>query len=125
MSNSIEDFNAPRWVVVGMAFVLAGALVMINGLASGFGDHILFKWAYNFTLLAFMVLFVAPFNSVAFGQGERSFNSSTSVKAVSVAQSGGNGIGDRLAFGLGAILVDILIFLLPYRLIQGRDLSKG
>ena len=122
-----DDFNAPRWVVAmaGMAFAAAGALVMINGLKSGFGDHILFKWAYNFTLLAFMLLFAAPFNWVAFGGGERSFSSSTSVGAVSATQSGGNETGGRLVFGLGAILIDLLVLFLFYRIIQGKDLSKG
>ena len=122
-----EGFNAPRWVIAaaGAAFALAGALVILNGLKSGFGDDILFKWAYNFTFLAFMVLFAAPFNWVAFGSGERSFSSSTSVGAVSVTQSGGGEIGGRFAFSLGAILIDLLFLFMIYRIFQGKDLSKA
>ena len=76
-----EDFNAPRWAVaaVGMAFALAGAMAALNGLKSGYGDHLIFKWAYNAMLLMFMILFAVPFHWVAFGSGERSFSSSTSV----------------------------------------------
>lgn len=121
-----EDINAPRWVLtaVGLTFALAGVMVMLNGLKSGFGDHPIFKWAYNFVLLLFMIFFAAPFNWVAFGPGEREFSSSTSVGAVSVTQSGSE-FGGRLAFGLGAILMDILIVYLIYRVIQGKDLSRG
>ena len=121
-----DDFNAPRWVIaaVGVTFSLAGAMVMLNGLKSGFGDHVLFKWAYNGMLLVFMVLFAAPFHWVAFGSGERSFSSSTSLGAVSVTQSGGE-TGGRLAFGIGAILMDLFILFILFRIIQGKDLSRG
>jgi len=125
---SDEDFNAPRWAVaaVGMAFALAGAMVTLNGLKSGFGDHILFKWTYNAMLLMFMILFAAPFHWVAFGSGERSFRSSTSlgVGAVSITQSGGGETSGRLVFGFGAVLMDIFILFILYRIIQGKNLSK-
>ena len=122
-----EDIYAPRWVLaaVGVAFALAGVMVTLNGLKSGFGDHPVFKWAYNALLVLFMIIFVIPFHWVAFGPGDRSFNSSTSVGAVSVSQGGGGELGGRLAFGLGAILVDLLILYMIYRVIQGKDLSKG
>ena len=98
---------------------------MLNGLKSGFGDHILFKWAYNLMLLVFMVLFAAPFHWIAFGPGERSFSRSTGFGAVSVTQSGGDDNGGRLAFGLGAILMDLLILFILYRTIRGKDLSNS
>ena len=121
-----EDIYAPRWVLtsVGLTFALAGVLVVLNGLKSGLGHHALYKWIYNGVLLMFMIFFAAPFNWVAFGPGEREFSSSTSVGAVSVSQSGED-FGGRLVFGIGAILMDILILYLVYRAIQGRDLSQG
>ena len=124
-----EDFNAPRWVIaaVGIAFALAGAMVALNGFKSSFGDHIVFKWAYNILLLVFLILFTAPFNWVAFGTGERSFSGSGSVGvgAVSVTQSGAGETSGRLVFGLGAILMDIFILFIVYRIIQGKNLSQG
>ena len=122
-----EDFNAPRWVVavVGMVFALAGTMVMLNNLKSGFGHHVLFKWVYNFTLLIFMVLFAAPSHWIAFGSGDRSFNRSTSIGAVSVVSNDGKDVGGRLAFGIGAIIMDLIIVYILYRIVQGRDLSEG
>jgi len=122
-----EDINAPRWVLAmgGVSFALAGVMVTLNGLKSGFGDHPIYKWTYNILLLMFMVIFVTPFHWVAFGPGVRTFNSSTSVGAVAISQGGSGDIGGRLAFGLGAILVDILILYVIFRIIQGKDLSKG
>ncbi len=123
-----EDFNAPRWVVaaVGLAFALVGVIVTLNGLRSGFGDHIIFKWTYNAMTLMFMFLFAVPFHWVAFGSGERSFSSSTSlgIGAVSLNQSGSGETSGRLAFGFGAILMDIFIFVIFYRFIKGENLTK-
>jgi len=122
-----EDINAPRWVLatVGVSFALAGVMVALNGLKSRFSDHPIYKWAYNILLLMFMVIFVAPFHWVAFGPGMRTFNSSTSVGSISISQGGSGDISGRLAFGLGAILVDILILYIIFRIIQGKDLFKG
>lgn len=124
-----EDFNAPRWAVaaVGMAFALAGAMVALKGLKSGFGDHIIFKWIYNAMLLMFMILFAVPFHWVAFGSGERSFNGSTSVGtgSISVIRSGGGESSGRLVFGIGAILMDVFILFILYRIFEGKNLSKG
>ena len=122
-----EGFNAPRWAVasVGMAFALAGAMAALNGLKSGFGDHIIFKWTYNAMLLMFVILFAVPFHWVAFGSGERSFSSSTSIGIVSVIRSGSDEYGGRLVFGIGAILMDVFIFYILFRIIQGKNLSKG
>ena len=79
---------------------------------------------YNLMLLVFMVLFVAPFHWIAFGPGERSFSSSTSMGGVNLTQRGGETSG-RLAFGLGAILMDIFSVFILYRIVRGKDLSKG
>jgi hypothetical protein len=86
-----EDINAPRWVLaaVGMTFALAGAMVSIKGIKNRFGNHPLFKWIYNALLLVFMLFFAAPFHWVAFGPGERTFESSTNVGSVTVSQGGG------------------------------------
>jgi len=121
-----EDINAPRWVIaaVGLAFALAGGIVMVNGLKSGFGDHILFKWIYNGMLLLFILLFAIPFNWVAFGSGERSFSSSTSIGIGPISQSSTGETSGRLVFGFGAILIDIFVLFIIFRIVQGKNLSK-
>ncbi|MFC1997517.1 hypothetical protein ACFLXI_07940 [Chloroflexota bacterium] len=126
-----ENFNAPRWVVaaVGAAFSLAGVMVTLNGLKDGLGDYSIFKWIYNTIFLMFMILFAAPFNWVAFGPGVRSFSNSTSsnsitVGFVSVIQKSGSEIGGRLAFGLGAVLMNIFIVYILIRIIQGKNISN-
>ncbi len=120
-----EDFNAPRWVVaaIGIAFSLAGAMVMVNGLKSGYGDQPLLKWVYNGMLLIFMIVFAAPFHWVAFGLGERSFSSSVGVGGVSITQNSGGELGGRLAFGCGAIFMDLFILFIIYQIFKGKDLS--
>ena len=121
-----EDINSPRWVLaaVGMVFALAGAMVMVNGVKSGFGDSPLYKWIYNGMVLIFLIIFAAPFHWVAFGSGERTFTSSTGVGGVSVSQSGGDDIGGRLAFACGAVLMDLFILFMIYRLLQGKNISE-
>ena len=122
-----ENFNVPRWVVaiVGMVFSLAGALAILNGLKSGFGYLPLYKWVYNGLLLVFMVLFAIPAHWVAFGSGERSFESTKSFGAVSASQGGGGESSGRLVFGIGAILMDVIILYILYGIFQGKNLSKG
>jgi hypothetical protein len=122
-----ENFNAPRWVIaaVGLAFALAGAMVIVKGLESGFGDDPIYKWISTGMILAFLVFFAAPFNWVAFGPGERSFSGSTSIGPIAVNQSGASDFGGRMAFGIGAILMDILIIYILFRLLRGRRISSG
>ena len=124
---SDENFNVPRWVVaiMGMVFSLAGALAVLNGLKSSFGDQPLYKWVYNGLLLMFMVLFAIPAYWVAFGSGERSFENSTSFGVVSASQGGGGESSGHLVFGIGAILMDVIILYILYGIFQGKNLSKG
>jgi len=122
-----ENFNAPRWVIaaVGMAFALAGAMVIVKGLESGFGDHPIYKWISTGMILAFLVFFAAPFNWVAFGPGERSFSSSTSFGSIAVNQDGASDFGGQVAFGIGAVLLDIFIVYILLRFLRGKSISSG
>lgn len=119
-----EDINVPRWVLaaVGLAFALAGVMVMVNGIKSSFGDHIIFKWVYNSLVLLFMIIFASPFHWIAFGGGERSFSSSMGVGGVSITQSGGGDFSGRLAFGCGAVFMDLFIVLIIHRIVKGKNL---
>ena len=106
-----ENFGAPRWVVTaaGMAFALAGVMVALNAFKDFSGvDHRLIQWIYNALVIVLMISFATPFHWVAFGPGEREFNTTVGVGPVAVNKSGGE-LGGRLAFGFFAIVMDVLI----------------
>jgi hypothetical protein len=120
-----EDIHAPRWVLaaVGMVFALAGVMAMVQGLKASMGGHPFIKWAYNGLLLVFMILFAAPFHWIAFAPGEREFSTTTSIPFVSVTTSGGD-LGGRLAFGCGAVLMDLILIVIVIQILKGKDLSQ-
>jgi hypothetical protein len=120
------SIHVPRWVIMasGMAFAFAGAMVMVQGLKSGFGDHPLYKWVYNAMVIGFLIVFAAPFHWIAFGPGEREFSSSVSIPFVSVGTSGGD-LGGRLAFGCAAVMMDLILIALVLRVLRGKDLSNN
>ncbi len=122
---SDDTFNAPRWVVaaVGVVFALAGMMVMIQGLKATLGSHPLIKWVYNGMIFMFMVLFAIPFHWVAFAPGEREFSTTTSIPFFSVTTSGGD-LGGRLAFGCGAVLMDLMLIVIVIQILKGKDLSQ-
>jgi hypothetical protein len=121
-----ENFNAPRWIVavIGLAFAVAGAMVIVKSLESGYGDHPLFKSISTLMVLAFLVFFAAPFNWVAFGPGERSFSRSTSFGPLTVSQNANGDLGGRMVFGIAAILMDIFVIYVIYRLLRGKGISN-
>jgi hypothetical protein len=120
-----SSINSPRWVIMaaGLVFVLSGFMVMVQGLKSGFGDAPIYKWIYNILVIAFLLVFALPVHWVAFGSGEREFSSSVALPFFSVSTSGGE-LGGRVAFGCGAVLVDIILIALVLRVLRGRDLSN-
>lgn len=121
-----EDIHAPRWVlaVIGIVFSLAGAMVMIQGLKTMMGDHPIFKWIYNGMVVIFMILFALPFHWVAFAPGEIEFSTSTSIPFVSISTSGSD-LSGRLAFGCGAVLIDLLLINIVISILRGKDLNPN
>ena len=105
--------------------MVAGTLPMLQGLKDLAGENTpLLRIVNNLVGLMFVVLLAVPFHWVAFGPGERAFSSSIGLGVVSASSSGGE-TGGRLAFGIAAILMDLFILLILYRIIRGKDLSQG
>jgi hypothetical protein len=123
-----DKFDAPRWVVgaVGGAFLFFGgwtAVVYALGFDPRRPDDTL--PSPGLQLLFFvpgMSLFAAPFHWVAFGPGPRRFSTTFSLPFMAVRSGSGETSG-RLVFGIGAILVDLLIVAIVVRL--ARKMVRG
>jgi hypothetical protein len=63
-------------------------------------------------------LFVAIGNWVAFGPGEREFTSSISLPFITFSKSGSGFNGGRIAFGIGALLADLVFLGMVYDLVK-------
>jgi hypothetical protein len=116
------DLQAPRWVLVcaGVMF-LAGGFVPL-GQTFNFGA--LLNEAVGFVVGAG---FAAVVNWVAFGPGERRFTSGLSAGGATITSSPGNELVGRIAFGIGAVIVDFLLLALLWRWLQrlqGRDTNS-
>jgi len=104
----------PRWVVasIGGAFLFFGGW-MVAIYALGFDpkrpDETLPSPGVQLAaFLPGMILFVAPFHWVAFWPGPRTFSTSFSLPFLS-ASGPSSGLGGRVVFGAGAVLVDLMI----------------
>ena len=99
--------HAPLWIVgaIGVSFAAMGLVLLLDGIEA-------FKRIRGWLAFVFLVSFAAVFNWVAFGPGERHFTTRTSVGSgaigvTSVAEGGE--LGGRIAFGVFAVLLDLLI----------------
>ena len=99
--------HAPLWIVgaIGVSFAAMGLVLLLDGVEA-------FKRIRGWLAFVFLVSFAAVFNWVAFGPGERHFTTRTSVGSgaigvTSVAEGGE--LGGRIAFGVFAVLLDLLI----------------
>ena len=118
---SPEKFQAPRWVVgsVGGAFLFFGgwtAAIYALGFDPKRPDETLPSPAIQ--LAAFvpgLLLFAAPFHWIAFGPGPRQFTTSLSIPFFWMRHRSG-ALSGRIAFGLGALLIDALLIATIVRL---------
>jgi hypothetical protein len=99
--------NAPLWLLgaMGVALVSVGLVLMLDGIEA-------LKKISGWLALLFLVSFASIFNWVAFGPGERHFTTSSAVGLGSVGvttTSQGHELGGRIAFGVFAVLLDLLI----------------
>jgi len=99
--------HAPLWIVGanGVSFAAMGLILLLDGVAA-------LRRLRGWLALAFLVSFASVFNWVAFGPGERHFTTHTSVGSgamgvTTVAE--GSEISGRLAFGVFAVLLNLLI----------------
>jgi hypothetical protein len=118
-----KGFHAPRWVVAsaGGAFVFFGgwtAALYAMGYDPQRDAQTLPSPAVQLAvLIPGLLLFAAPFHWVAFGPGPRQFSTSFGLPFFSVHRTDGS-VGGRIAFGLGALLVDALLVACVARLVR-------
>jgi hypothetical protein len=103
-------FQAPRWVVSagGLMFVVAGvalATFSAPGAPEGAGQTTWRSFLLGGTIVGLMA---AILNWIAFGPGERRFGGGLAVPFVSVGGPASEWSG-RVAFGIGAVLVNLFL----------------
>lgn len=99
--------HAPLWIAgaIGVSFAAVGLVLLLDGIEA-------LKRIRGWLAFVFLVAFASVFNWVAFGPGERRFTSSSSVGVGPVgvsSASSGDELGGRVAFGVIAVLLDLLI----------------
>jgi hypothetical protein len=99
--------HAPMWLIgaIGVAFASMGLVLLTDGIDA-------LRRVRGWLGFVFLVSFASVFNWVAFGPGERHFTTRTSFGSgavgVTTVADGGE-LGGRLAFGVFAVLLDLLI----------------
>ena len=71
-----------------------------------------------------MLLFAAPFHWIAFGPGPRQFSMSFSIPFLSM-RSGASETPGRIAFGLGAVAIDVILVAAVVRLVRAKKSRAG
>ncbi len=104
-----QDIHAPRWIVgaAGVTFI-AGGIAPFSaqwGPSSKLSQIIGAGVVLPLTLVA---------NWVAFGPGERQFSGGLSLGFFTVSQQSSE-LSGRIAFGIGAVLLDVLIVAIVVR----------
>ncbi len=111
-----SSIHAPLWVLgaVAMVFILAGVMIVLAG-------HDSLAWLNNIVIWLFVVCLAAPFNWVAFGEGERHFTSRSTAMGVTSTGAASESEG-RMIFGIIAVIIDLVVVLAPlYALRRKRD----
>jgi hypothetical protein len=99
--------HAPLWLLgaLGVAFISVAPVLMLDGIEA-------LKRLKGWLALVFLVSLASIFHWVAFGPGERHFTTRTSVAFGAggvMTASDGHESGGRIAFGVFAALLDLLI----------------
>ena len=120
---SSQKFHAPRWVVasIGGAFLFFGgwlAAVYARGYDPKRPQETLPSAKIQLVVLVpGLLLFAAPFHWIAFGRGPRAFSSTFSLPFLSISGRASEMSG-RVMFGLGALLIDIIMVTAAMRLLR-------
>ena len=98
------SFHAPPWLAgaIGVAFAAMGLILLLDGCAA-------LQRLRGWLAFVFLACFATVFNWVAFGPGERHFTTRTSAGASVVTSAESSELGGRIAFGVFAVLLDLLI----------------
>jgi hypothetical protein len=109
-----QDVRAPRWVLgaAGMTFIAGGfaPLAAYRGPSSKVSQIIGAGVVLPLTLVS---------NWVAFGPGERQFSGGLSIGFFTVSQQSSQ-LSGRIAFGIGAVLLDVLIVAIVVRRLKSN-----
>lgn len=131
--------GTPGWVVVvsGLAFLFAGLILLSDAAAGGLGPDgemlgPIPPWVKPFqAVMGFAVAsaIASTASWVAFGSGERHFQTSISLPFFATRSSGSDTTG-RWAFGIGAVLMwcvigGVLVSAARKRLARNRDVTRG
>ena len=112
-----QSIEAPRWIVglAGVTFLAGG----FAPLAARMGATSILSQIAGAGVVVPLTLVA---NWVAFGPGARRFSGGLSLGFVSVTQRSSEMSG-RIAFGIGAILLDILIASIVVRRLRGKRMA--
>jgi hypothetical protein len=113
-----QDIHAPRWIVgaAGVTFIAGG----FAPLAARWGPSSVISQTVGAGVVLPLTLVA---NWVAFGPGVRQFSGGLSFGFFAVSQRTSEMSG-RIAFGIGAILLDILIVMFVVRRVQGNNTTS-
>ena len=111
--------DAPAWVglAIGLAFFLAGIMVIVRSFAGADDSSSELPSAtprglrvfYDLLVMPIPVLLALLFSWVAFGPGERHFSTSVGFGGMGIATSGGSDMTGRVIFGFGAVLAWLFV----------------
>src|SRR5512135_803203 len=109
-----STIHAPLWVLgaAGMVFALAGVMILLAG-----NERL--AWLNNIVIWLFVVCLAGPFNWVAFGEGERHFTQRSATMGVASSGAASESEG-RMIFGIIAVVIDLVVVLVPLRLLWKR-----
>lgn len=93
---------------------LCGILILLIGSTRFAGLRNLVSWLFLMTL-------ALPFNWIAFGVGERQFSGSLSLGAVLMNNISPGESEGRVVFGIFALLLDLMVFFLPFQMLKRGD----
>ena len=118
-----KDVHAPRWVAAsaGGAFMLFGSWTAVVYALGYDPKRSAETLPPPLVQLAFFVpgiaLLALPFHWVAFAPGPRAFSGSFSLPFLSISRRAGE-LSGRIAFGAGAVLMDLMIVAVAVRLLR-------
>jgi len=111
--------DAPAWVglAIGLAFFLAGIMVIVRSFAGADDSSSELpsaapRWLrvfYDLLVMPIPVLLALLFSWVAFGPGERHFSTSVGFGGIGIATPGGSDMLGRVVFGFAAVLAWLFV----------------
>ena len=114
-----KGLHAPLWVVFGSGLMFFNAGVVTGSMDTLFNplrEHRWFSWIQAIAGLSIPVLLMVILNWVAFGRGEREFSMSVSIPFLSFNFPRSSEILGRVAFGIPALLCDLIALGAVYKL---------